>query len=176
MFWRGRRHRIRQQHGHRVRSIDACPWRVLEDRCSCSVVSGLDVCYEQDTHTVPRDQLMGSLGSCGWTKTVTISWYRIVDAWHCADSALLGTAREDIHWAVPVMSALPFGMGFLLLFMSLIKYLAFLLHCFDRPSTDLTVVILLMRTKCLQQALWQLQLVRGACLVQFCRSRQGRCK
>ncbi|KAH0258779.1 MFS general substrate transporter, partial [Aureobasidium melanogenum] len=28
------------------------------------------------------------------------------------------TAREDIHWAVPVLSALPFGMGFLLLFMS----------------------------------------------------------
>ncbi|KAG9973661.1 MFS general substrate transporter, partial [Aureobasidium melanogenum] len=33
------------------------------------------------------------------------------------------TAREDIHWAVPVLSALPFGMGFLLLFMSLINYL-----------------------------------------------------
>ncbi|KAG2167185.1 hypothetical protein JADG_006924 [Aureobasidium aubasidani] len=33
------------------------------------------------------------------------------------------TARESIHWAVPVLSALPFGMGFLLLFMSLINYL-----------------------------------------------------
>jgi len=40
----------------------------------------------------------------------------------------LGTAREDVHWAVPVLSALPFGMGYLLLFMSLIKYLAFLFH------------------------------------------------
>ncbi|KAI5246831.1 MFS general substrate transporter [Aureobasidium subglaciale] len=33
------------------------------------------------------------------------------------------TAREEVHWAVPVLSALPFGMGFLLLFMSLVNYL-----------------------------------------------------
>lgn len=37
------------------------------------------------------------------------------------DTFFPGTARESIHWAVPVLSALPFGMGFLLLFMSLIK-------------------------------------------------------
>lgn len=39
------------------------------------------------------------------------------------DTFFPGTARESIHWAVPVLSALPFGMGFLLLFMSLINYL-----------------------------------------------------
>ncbi|KAF2726135.1 MFS general substrate transporter [Polychaeton citri CBS 116435] len=33
------------------------------------------------------------------------------------------TARGDVHWIVPVLSALPFGVGFLLLFMSLINYI-----------------------------------------------------
>lgn len=32
------------------------------------------------------------------------------------------TARPDIPWIVPVMSALPFGIGFLCIFMSLINY------------------------------------------------------
>ncbi len=32
------------------------------------------------------------------------------------------TARPDIHWIVPVLSALPFGVGFLLIFMALINY------------------------------------------------------
>ncbi len=32
------------------------------------------------------------------------------------------TARSDVHWAVPVLSALPFGIGFLMIFMSLINY------------------------------------------------------
>jgi hypothetical protein len=32
------------------------------------------------------------------------------------------TARSDIHWIVPVLSALPFGIGFLLIFMALINY------------------------------------------------------
>ncbi|CAD0086093.1 unnamed protein product, partial [Aureobasidium mustum] len=35
----------------------------------------------------------------------------------------MGTARGDIHWVVPILSALPFGMRFLLMFMSLINYL-----------------------------------------------------
>lgn len=33
------------------------------------------------------------------------------------------TARSDIHWIVPVLSALPFGIGFLLLFQGLLNYL-----------------------------------------------------
>lgn len=33
------------------------------------------------------------------------------------------TARKDIHWIVPTLAALPFGMGFLLLFMALLNYL-----------------------------------------------------
>lgn len=74
----------------------------------------------------------------------------------------LGTAREDVHWAVPVLSALPFGMGYLLLFMSLIKYLAFLFHS-SEPLADSAAAILLMHTKCLQQVPWQHLLVRGAC-------------
>jgi hypothetical protein len=32
------------------------------------------------------------------------------------------TARSDIHWIVPILSALPFGVGFLLIFMALINY------------------------------------------------------
>jgi hypothetical protein len=32
------------------------------------------------------------------------------------------TARADIHWIVPILSALPFGVGFLLIFMALINY------------------------------------------------------
>ena len=32
------------------------------------------------------------------------------------------TARPDIHWIVPVLSAIPFGAGFLLIFMALINY------------------------------------------------------
>ncbi len=32
------------------------------------------------------------------------------------------TARPEIHWIVPVLSALPFGVGFLLIFMALINY------------------------------------------------------
>ena len=31
-------------------------------------------------------------------------------------------ARPDIHWIVPIMAALPFGIGFLLIFMALINY------------------------------------------------------
>ncbi|GAB7353215.1 hypothetical protein MBLNU459_g3735t2 [Dothideomycetes sp. NU459] len=33
------------------------------------------------------------------------------------------SARPDVHWIVPTLSALPFGMGFLLLFMALLNYL-----------------------------------------------------
>ena len=33
------------------------------------------------------------------------------------------TARADIHWIVPTLSALPFGVGFLLIFMALINYI-----------------------------------------------------
>ncbi|TKX22964.1 MFS transporter-like protein 85 [Elsinoe australis] len=33
------------------------------------------------------------------------------------------SARPDVHWIVPVLSALPFGTGFLLLFMALLNYL-----------------------------------------------------
>ena len=32
------------------------------------------------------------------------------------------TARPNIHWIVPILSALPFGIGFLLIFMALINY------------------------------------------------------
>lgn len=32
------------------------------------------------------------------------------------------TARPSIHWAVPIMAGIPFGIGFLLLFMSLLNY------------------------------------------------------
>jgi multidrug resistance protein len=33
------------------------------------------------------------------------------------------TARSSVHWIVPILSGLPFGIGFLLLFMGLINYL-----------------------------------------------------
>lgn len=33
------------------------------------------------------------------------------------------TAQESIHWIVPTLSALPFGIGFLLIFMALINYI-----------------------------------------------------
>ncbi|GAM87470.1 hypothetical protein ANO11243_054950 [Dothideomycetidae sp. 11243] len=33
------------------------------------------------------------------------------------------TARAGVHWIVPILSALPFGVGFLLLFMALLNYL-----------------------------------------------------
>lgn len=33
------------------------------------------------------------------------------------------TARPGIHWIVPTLSALPFGVGFLLIFMALINYI-----------------------------------------------------
>jgi len=33
------------------------------------------------------------------------------------------TARADIHWIVPTLSALPFGLGFLLIFMGELNYL-----------------------------------------------------
>ncbi|CAD0021975.1 unnamed protein product, partial [Aureobasidium pullulans] len=61
-------------------------------------------------------------------KSIDGSHWRALEA-RCSCSAAFGldrcqwTARESIHWAVPVLSALPFGMGFLLLFMSLINYL-----------------------------------------------------
>ncbi|KAK5164465.1 uncharacterized protein LTR77_009671 [Saxophila tyrrhenica] len=32
------------------------------------------------------------------------------------------TARADIHWIVPILAVLPFGIGFLLIFMALINY------------------------------------------------------
>ena len=33
------------------------------------------------------------------------------------------TARKDVHWTVPVLSGIPFGIGYLLLFMALLNYL-----------------------------------------------------
>lgn len=36
---------------------------------------------------------------------------------------LAWTARKDIHWIVPVISGVPFGIGYLLLFMALLNYL-----------------------------------------------------
>ncbi|KAK4504643.1 hypothetical protein PRZ48_002604 [Zasmidium cellare] len=33
------------------------------------------------------------------------------------------TARQGVHWIVPTLSALPFGIGFLLIFMALINYI-----------------------------------------------------
>ena len=33
------------------------------------------------------------------------------------------TAKSSIHWIVPVLSALPFGTGFLLIFMALVNYI-----------------------------------------------------
>lgn len=33
------------------------------------------------------------------------------------------TARADIHWIVPILSGIPFGVGFLLIFMALLNYL-----------------------------------------------------
>lgn len=33
------------------------------------------------------------------------------------------TAREDIHWVVPFLAGVPFGMGFILIFMALLNYL-----------------------------------------------------
>lgn len=33
------------------------------------------------------------------------------------------TANKDIHWAVPMLAGLPFGMGFVLIFMALLNYL-----------------------------------------------------
>jgi len=33
------------------------------------------------------------------------------------------TARSDVHWIVPVLSGVPFGIGYLLLFMALLNYL-----------------------------------------------------
>jgi multidrug resistance protein len=36
---------------------------------------------------------------------------------------LAWTSRNSIHWIVPVLSGLPFGIGFLLLFMALLNYL-----------------------------------------------------
>lgn len=93
-----------------------------------------------------------------------------------ADYAFSGTAREDIHWAVPVLSALPFGMGFLLLFMSLIKYLAFPSRCRNPSLADVAVATLLMRMKCSQQAPWQHRLVQEACSVRSYHSRPDQCK
>ncbi|KAE8343868.1 hypothetical protein BDV24DRAFT_172508 [Aspergillus arachidicola] len=37
---------------------------------------------------------------------------------------LAWTAQPSIHWIVPMLSGIPFGIGFLLIFMALIKYLA----------------------------------------------------
>ncbi|KAI4720563.1 MFS general substrate transporter [Aureobasidium sp. EXF-10727] len=79
------------------------------------------------------------------------------------------TAREDIHWAVPVLSALPFGMGFLLLFMSLVKYHASVLHCFAASLADVAAAILSMRMNkrhgsigLFKELVWRSLAVRGA--------------
>ncbi|EEP77972.1 conserved hypothetical protein [Uncinocarpus reesii 1704] len=34
------------------------------------------------------------------------------------------TARPEIHWVVPALSGIPFGMGFMLIFMAILNYLA----------------------------------------------------
>ncbi|PNS17263.1 hypothetical protein CAC42_6946 [Sphaceloma murrayae] len=45
------------------------------------------------------------------------------------------TARQDVHWIVPVLSALPFGTGFLLLFMALLNYLVDAYDVFAASAT-----------------------------------------
>ncbi|KAF2218256.1 major facilitator superfamily domain-containing protein [Elsinoe ampelina] len=45
------------------------------------------------------------------------------------------SAREDVHWIVPVLSALPFGTGFLLLFMALLNYLVDAYDVFAASAT-----------------------------------------
>ncbi|RMY27843.1 hypothetical protein D0866_09855 [Hortaea werneckii] len=41
----------------------------------------------------------------------------------CLGGPLFGGQRESIHWIVPTLSALPFGLGFLLIFMGELNYL-----------------------------------------------------
>ncbi|KAI4743335.1 hypothetical protein E4T50_06238 [Aureobasidium sp. EXF-12298] len=62
-------------------------------------------------------------------------------------------------------------MGFLLLFMSLIKYFPFPSNYFNSSLADSSIATLLMRTECSQQAPWQHKLAQGACSVRFCNSR-----
>lgn len=45
------------------------------------------------------------------------------------------TARADIHWMVPIMSALPFGVGFLLIFMGELNYLVDAYEVFAASAT-----------------------------------------
>lgn len=45
------------------------------------------------------------------------------------------TARPDIHWIVPVIGALPFGIGFLLLFQGLLNYLVDAYEIFAASAT-----------------------------------------
>lgn len=45
------------------------------------------------------------------------------------------TARPEIHWIVPTLAALPFGMGFLLLFMALLNYLVDAYEVFAASAT-----------------------------------------
>lgn len=34
------------------------------------------------------------------------------------------TAREDVHWIVPTLSGIPFGIGYLLIFMAMLNYVS----------------------------------------------------
>jgi len=45
------------------------------------------------------------------------------------------TARPDIHWIVPVLAALPFGVGFVLLFLALLNYLVDAYEIFAASAT-----------------------------------------
>ena len=45
------------------------------------------------------------------------------------------TARQNIHWIVPVLSVLPFGWGFLLIFLALMNYVVDAYEVFAASAT-----------------------------------------
>jgi len=50
------------------------------------------------------------------------------------------TARKDVPWIVPALSGIPFGIGYLLLFMALLNYLVDAVRTFLHNLRDLYVL------------------------------------
>ncbi|KAI2627563.1 major facilitator superfamily protein [Hypoxylon sp. NC1633] len=84
---------------------------------SFGVYLGYDLVYqrarEQDKHWVKVEEYRRLPLACigGPLFSATIFWL----AW---------AARPSVHWIVPAMAGVPFGIGFLLIFMALVNYLA----------------------------------------------------
>ena len=100
---------------------------------ACFVYFGWDAvlrrAYEKDTWWSRREEFRRLPLACLAGPFFVISCFWV--GW---------TSRKDVHWIVPALSGIPFGIGYLLLFMALLNYLVDAVRTFLHNLCDLYVL------------------------------------